>query len=195
MKLPILQSVVKIRTSLIETAYKASLANAKIQQFVACRKGCDGCCHRMVQLTLAEAIILMDYLKDNGSWKTVLDKVNQYAEEYNFVDRDSWFKMRIPCPVLDINTRQCMAHAVRPVFCSTHFAIGDSGPCDPWYTGEKPYTGFDRTEVVKDFYETVFSSSNPHIFGMMLPVVSALIAAERMQETPDMNFEELVKIL
>ena len=195
MKLPILPVLLDIKFHIMETARQANQLNEPFQELVACRIGCSYCCSRRVEISIAEAIVIRDQLINSGSWSKVLEKCKTYKDLYEDLDSNSWFMMNIKCPVLNTETNVCGVYDVRPVSCSTHFALTSSEACDPWYTGDKKESKIDYEDLVQKFYKKVLKEASPIIYAYILPIHEALVLAEHIHETPDMNHEELVKTL
>lgn len=90
---------------------------------VACKKGCEWCCHQAVYANSYEFHFLSDYLKDNFSFKEIqelkkktknkFDKTSKLSNEENLV-------FKYPCPLL--HDGACLAYQARPVACRIYLS-------------------------------------------------------------------------
>ncbi len=124
---------------------------------ISCRKGCTYCCYHYVTVSLAQGIVIVDYLyKRKDLLKQFLDHYERWQEQgksiaddidgrriqalssslpIDLVIRDTrplstrYFRANIPCPFLLDN--QCSIYALRPPSCSGHHAISPPERCAP----------------------------------------------------------------
>jgi hypothetical protein len=73
-----------VKAAIIEpvgAAMKAASQRASISVInnpdISCKPGCDACCKRYVAISIAEAMVIVDFLKRNHKW----DRVAKIAEE------------------------------------------------------------------------------------------------------------------
>lgn len=195
MKLPIINMVFPIQAKLLETHNEVQKKHKVLLEMTACRVGCSHCCSRKVTLTVAEALILYHYLREKGVLSKVLAKCEEYEKEYKEYDDQSWFLSNIKCPVLNMDLNTCEAYQVRPVFCSTHYAMNNSESCDPWYTGPLENYPIDYLEEAKKFYLDVIKLANPAVVAYVTPIYQGLLVAHSLQKTPDLSLETIIKAL
>lgn len=85
---------------------------------VACRSGCDHCCHQSVGVTPPEALRIFAYLKASlveSEWE---DMKNLFAEKRaatRHLSSDERFSPDHPCPFL--REKSCSIYQVRPLTC------------------------------------------------------------------------------
>ncbi|MGR3179682.1 MAG: YkgJ family cysteine cluster protein [Candidatus Anammoxibacter sp.] len=127
----------------------------------ACRKGCAHCCHLRVGVSIAEAIVIFDQIKQNATDKGLeflKQKVIHTAQKGNTLEDAWWLISQTSCPFLDTQDQNlCMIYDLRPFSCrayhSTDVSVCRSGfeqaqtaqiPCFPFY------------RAFTDMYSTVF---------------------------------------
>jgi len=107
-----------------------------------CRWGCSSCCGQHIQMNLAEAHVLGQYIRRTFSAQQVRDlklrtqqwhawdgarrKGNPPADRSAGADLSGYE----PCCPLLVD-RACSAYPVRPIICRTHFVSADSSACRP----------------------------------------------------------------
>lgn len=107
---------------------------SSVSSQVACTRGCDICCHRMVICTRIEAIAVMEYLQGIESWTRPLhDAIRQHSTalqkflEPKKDNKATWIEQRIACPFL--SDGECMVYPMRPVSCRTYHSLDDPSLC------------------------------------------------------------------
>jgi Fe-S-cluster containining protein len=91
---------------------------------VACRSGCDLCCHLRVMATPAEVFGVVDFLKaqlDPASFAAFRDRVADTARRLVGLPRAQVLATNLPCPVL-VDGR-CSAYAARPFNCRAYHSL------------------------------------------------------------------------
>jgi Fe-S-cluster containining protein len=93
-----------------------------------CRAGCGYCCHLKVSVSIAEALIILDYLQEH-------DKLHQHKEQIEILDEPFaqrasadnswWVKNAIPCLFLDKSTSLCSIYEVRPFSCRAYHSLDE----------------------------------------------------------------------
>ena len=85
---------------------------------IACKEGCDYCCHLRVDATLSEAISCLNYLE---ATQTLLDyqatkqRIERTAEQLSKMSNAERADSKLPCPLLV--DRRCSVYPVRPIKC------------------------------------------------------------------------------
>lgn len=95
---------------------------------VACKQGCDDCCHAMFDITPVEALgiarAFMDLprnyrreiLRRGEKAAKIFDEASVWAMGMTEEERNKHFsKTRVPCPLLDAG--KCALYAARPITC------------------------------------------------------------------------------
>jgi Fe-S-cluster containining protein len=113
-----------------ETASRIAAPTAKI----ACKKGCNFCCHQRVLVSAPEAFLLAKAARAKGP--TFLLEAKQRAEKIADKSADARLGAKLPCALLVNGT--CSVYAERPLNCRqvTSFAVE---PCRDEFEG-KPST-------------------------------------------------------
>lgn len=182
--------------AVMEAASASERRRLKVVPSVSCRPGCNGCCSRHVEVTVAEAAVMVLWLRRRGLW----DGVKRAAEEQASLARrtppDAWFKMNIKCPALSREDGTCAAHQVRPPSCSTHYAASDPAACDPWVSSEREYLPVDFTDIYVDSQKSIRDTLKADgILLLQLPMSLALLLADRVAAGAAKSYEEAVSIM
>ena len=173
----------------------ASERSAALRVFhpkIPCSKGCCACCKRYILVTLAEAVVLVEFLKENDKW----EKVKEIAEGQRQIQAEPlvWFKLGIPCPILS-SDGLCNAYLVRPVVCSTHFVTSAPEACSPMSTSLNPYEPFNFLEVHMDFIKSFDRILKTSSLRIRAPMHLALLMADKLSMNMKSEFEEMIAIL
>jgi len=124
---------------------------------ISCRKGCTFCCFHYVTVSLAQGIVIVDYLygrkdllmqflhnyehwrKQGEAISDSIDRIRIQAlssstpiarviEETRPLSTE-YFQANIPCPFLADST--CSIYDLRPTSCSSHHAVSPADWCAP----------------------------------------------------------------
>lgn len=183
-----------IRTAMVGAAYKASKFRLKNPQ-ICCRPRCIGCCTRYITVSLAEAAVIMMYLKDHSKWSEVEKRAEDLQRTVMLASPEAWFKMGIPCPVLSVDGL-CEAYMVRPVTCSAHFVEFSPEACGADSTSRASYAGKDYPEAYLDFIKAFDATIGPSsYFRVMAPMPLALLFAKKVAYKKIEDLDALVKVL
>lgn len=187
-----------VKTAIIEpvrAAMKAATQQASISVVktskVSCKPGCSACCKRYVAISLAEAMVMVDFLKKNGKWDRVAKAAEEQREMAAKVKPLAWFKMGIPCPVL--NQAICDAYPVRPTTCSAHFVKSPPEACSPNSTSVSFYEPYESSEAHMTFakqFETAVGKDS--FLRTKAPMPIALLIAEKLSMDPGPDFDNMV---
>lgn len=160
----------------------------------SCKPGCHSCCHRHVEITVAEGAVIVAHLRSSGAWGAVRKAAKALADLSKDCSPDSWFKMKVRCPVLS-DDGMCSAYPVRPPSCSTHFVTSHPSGCDPW-SPEKDFSPVDMSDLYV-VSQMALRDSIPAggIMGMTLPLPLALLVADRVAIRTDLNFEQAMSLI
>lgn len=179
---------------MIEAGVESSKRRLTVLKDAPCKKGCSGCCRRMITVTVAEAIVIQDYLEKAGSWDDVLKKCLGMLSRVRDANPVSWFRMNVECPVLHEDS--CRAYVVRPAACSVHFALSGPALCHPWATEPGEYAPVELEDVFERFQKVLRSSVDAHgILSVSLPLPAALVMADRVRHQPNLSPEALIRLL
>lgn len=189
------QALNSIKLSIIESAYKSDKKRLSIyKDVISCKVGCNGCCSRLLYITVAEAIIMYEYLLNN-QWKITKVKSLDQIKVIRNSNPVSWFKMNIKCPVLN-EKGECSAYPVRPPTCSTHFVSSNPEYCNPWSSETGLYKPVDMDEIMLEFDKLINSKIDSYgVLKIKLPIPMALIFAENIYSQSNKDIEQVVSIL
>lgn len=95
---------------------------------VKCQKGCASCCNRKLEISLAEAIEIVVYLRKMGRWPEVSAKISKIDMDLSLVDPTVYFAMGLQCVLL--KNGECRAYEVRPIVCASHYVYSDPALCN-----------------------------------------------------------------
>lgn len=190
-------ALVRVKMAMVDASLKAKKRHLAVYSSeIRCRTGCDGCCSRMIHVTVAEATVIQEELVKSGRWPEVKQRALEQAPIVKAANPVSWFKMNLKCPALDPETRKCTAYAVRPTPCSTHFAASDPALCDPWSTKGGVYEPVEMPDIHEDFVKKAESELDAHgvlAYRMAMPV--ALLFAERIKDHKGLSLVELMSLV
>lgn len=85
---------------------------------LACKKGCDHCCHIAVMVDGATVMRIADYVQEafSPAERTLLEmRLVVYEEKVEKMTQDERSRALIPCPLLADGA--CTVHPVRPLIC------------------------------------------------------------------------------
>jgi Fe-S-cluster containining protein len=85
---------------------------------VACKAGCDHCCHQVVSVTPPEALAIADHLRKNRSTAELARVGERVAEAHARglgLSTTERYSLEHPCPFLEAG--QCSIYEVRPLSC------------------------------------------------------------------------------
>lgn len=197
MNFDFMQALWKVKLSIMDAANKSNKRHLQInKENVTCKPGCSFCCSRLIHITIAEAIVMLDNLRTTKKWETVKsDCVNIYKISMQS-EPLTWFKMNIQCPVLDKNTNSCNAYQVRPTPCSTHWVCSPPDLCDPWGNNAGTFRLISDTDIHQEFFNKLEQEVDGHgILILRLPIPAALLFAERIQERRNTSIEEAMSLI
>lgn len=194
MDLDFSDALLRVRGAMAEAGVKSSQRRLTVLQDASCRKGCSGCCRRMVHITVAEAVVMQEYLEKAGRWQAVFVKCTQVLASVRDANPLSWFRMNIECPVLEGDS--CQAYAARPPVCSVHFARSKPELCHPWSTEPGEFLPVELDDVYEDFLKVLHSTVDGHgILSVKVPLPAALLMAHRVRHQPGLTPEALIRMI
>ena len=91
---------------------------------LACRKGCDLCCHLRVAATAAEVFALLDYLRQTvpaSEWPALAADINERAGQIHALSPGQLLRTNLPCPLLVDGA--CRAYPARPLNCRAYHSL------------------------------------------------------------------------
>ena len=160
----------------------------------SCKRGCHHCCSRLVHPSVAEAMVIRDELVKSGSWNSVLNRAKELVSLSMSTTVESWFKMNIKCPVLDPETKDCLAYSVRPIVCSSHFVKSKPSSCDPWSLEPLNYERAD-SEPALEFFQKKLDKLGHGVLSTRLPMSAALITANKLSDSNNWPVEDVLSAI
>lgn len=91
---------------------------------LACRAGCDFCCHLRVMVTPVEVFALLEYLRqtlDPAAWADFTEAVTSTDRTLRELPADKVLTTNLPCPVLAAG--QCRGYPARPLNCRSYHSL------------------------------------------------------------------------
>jgi len=139
-----------------ENAYHALLTSLSAEgKTISCRQGCTHCCHHYVTVSLAQGIVIVDYLyRRKDLLNRFLDQYERWRQQAESISNDidrqrtralssstpidqviaetrplsnRYFASNIPCPFLTGD--RCSIYPLRPPSCSAHHAVSPPDWC------------------------------------------------------------------
>ncbi len=192
MKLPIIGSVSALKINVLRTNddvyVKHYIPNREI---ISCKPRCNHCCYRKIYVSIGEAVVMMQHLQKKNKLKGVMERSSSTLQIATGTDVDTYYAMKIPCPVLNVQTGLCEAYAVRPPSCSTHFVLSDPEGCNQWSPTRVKYIDFRSEYHLQKYNEMNESKVSPALL-LKLPIQKAFEVAEKIKER---EFESLDQVL
>ncbi|HKJ64488.1 MAG TPA: YkgJ family cysteine cluster protein [Desulfopila sp.] len=93
---------------------------------IHCRAGCDYCCHLKVTASMAEIVVIADFLRKEGRLADCLERMTATGDDVKArAGRDEkwWAENRIPCLFLDEDDGLCTIYQVRPFSCRGYHSL------------------------------------------------------------------------
>ncbi len=183
-----------VKIHLTDVASRAEKRRLRMHgDIIRCRARCSGCCARLINVSMAEAVIAYEHLKQDGTWPDVRKKAIEQMGILRITDPMAWFKMNRKCPILNTDTNLCRAYAVRPATCSTHFVSSDPELCDPWSTHAGKFETVNFPDLFQKFQGRMAECVQGYgIFTLVLPIPSGLLLAERISVKSNLDFSEVI---
>ncbi len=184
---------------------------------ITCLRGCIHCCFHYVTVSLAQGIVIADYLyksrdyleqfiNNHEKWHQtgypIAEKIDRTRIDAlsasTPIDRiitdtrsqsEGYLDMNIPCPFLV--DKKCFIYKVRPLSCSGHYAVTAPSWCSP-STDQKPYI-YQMIPNDQDLTElTLLSDPRISLYELALPTMIYRLltegAAPIMDEIVQQNF-------
>jgi len=187
-------SLLKVKLSIlksIESTNKFAQNHSKIQ----CRSRCTGCCKRLIKITIAEAIIMLQSITDDEVRDKIIEKSKKLADLSLSSNNNTWFKMNIDCPMLSDDSL-CQVYQVRPVLCSTRFSETHPHLCEPWCCSSKTNKAIDDVDTYKEFIRELENSGlSRNVLLQVLPIPAAIMASSIVMKTKWKEWEQVIKMM
>lgn len=106
-----------------------------------CVQGCGYCCHLRVSISVAEALIILHYLREHDQQHQYKERARNMREplaQRAVSDNSWWLENSIPCLFLDQKTLLCTIYEARPFTCRAYHSL-DIQRCKTGF--------FNRTET------------------------------------------------
>jgi len=96
-----------------------------------CKRGCAHCCEILTLIQFPEALVIADAIMKRHDWKFIGRNLRTQAKllfDENLT-HESYHKMRLVCPLLDPQTKECSFYEVRPSACRAHYVVSPPEDC------------------------------------------------------------------
>jgi Fe-S-cluster containining protein len=111
--------IYEVIDQLIERHFSAKIG------LVSCRKGCSFCCHYNVDVNSGEAMVIVDYCRQNG-----IDIDRGYLEQQALLKRNEVPLHPTHSRCIFLKDGLCSIYAVRPISCRKYYVTNDPKYCD-----------------------------------------------------------------
>ncbi len=111
-------AVVDTLNDAFETSVAGLSAQAPPERPLACKKGCDHCCHVTVMVDAATVLRIADFIRETfgRAERTLLDmRMILYEDKVEKMTQSERSRAQLPCPLLVDGA--CTVHPVRPLVC------------------------------------------------------------------------------
>lgn len=196
MDLKLSEAITRVRLALRDTAEKSAVRRLSVyDDRIPCKAGCSGCCTRLVNVSVAEALLIFEHLEKSGDWPRVAVECRKQFQAVRISNHISWFLQGRDCPVLDPETRRCSAYSTRPAACSTHFVTSDPRLCDASHSGSGRYRAEDFEDLFAKFRLKLGESVESYgVMMVTLPIQQALLLAERINLQSGLTVEKTLSL-
>lgn len=162
------QELAAARSDLSATGPLPALARAVIRQdeaisaahdvgTLACRSGCDWCCHFTIDVRAAEVFAIQDFVEShfsNEAQSRIYAEVASNSRLFESLSEDERAVQNVKCPFL--MDRQCSIYPVRPQSCRNYHAT-DSVGC------EQSYHDPENQDIDPEFAPGVYQVGISHV--------------------------------
>lgn len=94
---------------------------------IPCSNGCDACCYEPVALSNHEAAVIAERIHMDDYRRKRVSAHAAWLEAQGWVGDGvaprAYLTERMPCPLLDVLTHQCVVYDVRPIACRAHILV------------------------------------------------------------------------
>jgi len=128
-----------------------------------CASGCGYCCHLRISISVAEALIILDYLQKHNQLRQYKERVRNLREPLArraASDNSWWLENSIPCLFLEQNRSLCTIYEVRPFACRAYHSL-DKKQCETGFlqrtvTAIPCYPDYKRS---RELYSVAFAKA------------------------------------
>lgn len=153
---------------------------------VACRKGCAWCCHKNVDVSIAEAILIA--VETGAPDDPRGPAFERGADEIAGLDDLARVKTGKPCPFLGAEN-ECTIYAIRPFSCRSYFAP-DAAQCQAAFEaareGEPGFNTFHGTPLIFGFAIRTGVNGMLKDFGLQHDEVDLVSTVAAIRRNPDL---------
>lgn len=127
---------------------------------LACRAGCDYCCHYKVETRAAEVFAVARHMRSQWSAAQVADthaRITAHADKVLSVSEEEQLSLNLPCPLL-VN-HQCSVYDARPFRCR-NFHSSSASSCEASFHDPEDMT------VITPMIDQVAIAADAHTQGV-----------------------------
>ncbi len=128
-----------------------------------CQPGCSFCCWLPVDVLAPEVLAITTFLRENLEPSALVQMTQRITETDQMVFRlnsEKCIRAKVPCPLLDLESRMCQAYPMRPHACRQYASF-------QWTACEKALGDPDAAVPTDSLSQTIYSR-------VMMGVVVAL---------------------
>lgn len=136
----------------------------KVNISPSCEKGCANCCYFPIITTKLEAKLMIGVINSmpHERKSQIVNHLHSYFPEHadtikklcsiNF-EEEADFKLQyisnqLPCPLLNVETNECIAYEIRPLPCRTYLNYCSPVVCKEEFIPKEPFS----YEFLRDYY-------------------------------------------
>lgn len=156
---------------------------------LSCKKGCNNCCRHPVTISIAEGLVLYNWLVERGRWTPSLRKQLKETSNNLFgLSFEMWLLSNQPCVFLGTDGL-CQVYTVRPMQCRTAFSVEDASECHPHNL--RPGSILGRSEQLAEFGRVEMEAYKKlRVKHWQMPIATALLLSAKL-ESGEIDIEQV----
>lgn len=180
MKLRIVDTLSDLKVAQKDVINRTQIKSSDPRLNIKCKTRCSGCCSRKISISVAEALIIHEYLLKTNQLHQVLKKCEDQAPLALDTDSITWFLMNTKCALLKDD--MCSVYPVRPPVCAVHYSKSDPNACSPWSTSNAALDIYTDQDEINRWFKQLEIMTDRRTLGLILPLPNAMIVANAIAE-------------